>query len=200
LKFGRQDLIGKYVGHTAPRTQAVIDRAKGGVLFIDEAYSLNPNDSKVDFGNECISTLIKGMEDNRDNLCVILAGYTEEIQQLLKANTGFESRIQFVINFPDYSEIELYEIFKKLCKKEKYTLSSNIKQVLLEHFKNVKKQKNFSNARYVRSLFEKVKIEQADRVSNSEEDYNKILLKDIQNVIDNTYNDIEIKEKRVIGF
>ena len=163
----RCDLIGKYVGQTAPKTQDVIDESLGGVLFVDEAYTLSSyiqDEEGNDFGAECIATLIKGMEDKREELCVILAGYTKEMENMLQANPGFESRIQFIINFPDYSEEELYKIFEGLCNKEKYKLDTDLKDVLIKEFKNEKQKKNFSNARYVRNLFEKVKIEQANRV------------------------------------
>ena len=140
----RNDLIGKYVGHTAPKTQDVINKALGGVLFIDEAYSIASyiqDEGGRDYGAECIATLLKGMEDNRNNLCVILAGYTEEMNHMLNVNPGFKSRIQFTINFPDYNEEELYTIFRNLCKNEKYKLSNNIKQELIKHFEIAKKRK-----------------------------------------------------------
>lgn len=197
----RKDLIAEYVGQTAPTTQRMINRALGGVLFIDEAYSISSyiqDEAGRDYGAECIATLLKGMEDNRNNLCVILAGYTNEMEHLLNTNPGFESRIQFKINFPDYTEEELYEIFKQLCKKENYRLSSSVKQVLMEHFERVKQEKNFSNGRYVRSLFEKVKIEQANRLSIESSNMNLIKKVDIESVISN----FEYKEqhKKVIGF
>lgn len=123
-----RDLVGKYVGWTAKEVKKIVEKAKGGVLFIDEAYSLNSNDSGS-FADEAIATLIKEMEDNRDDLCVILAGYQDEMAGLIKRNPGFESRIQFYIDFPNYNEDELYQIFKGLAQKEKYKLSS---QVLVE--------------------------------------------------------------------
>ena len=183
----RCDLIGKYVGHTAPMTQKMIDKSLGGILFIDEAYSIASyiqDEAGRDYGTECIATLLKGMEDNRDNLCVILAGYTREMQHMLQVNPGFESRIQFTIDFPDYSAEELYIIFKNLCHKEKYKISNNIKTLLINHFNIAKNNENFSNARYVRNLYEKVKIEQSYRVATSK-DKNIDLIKkcDIENVI-----------------
>ena len=190
----RHDLIGKYVGQTAPKTQGVIDRAIGGVLFIDEAYTIASyikDESGGDYGAECVATLLKGMEDNRDNLCVILAGYTKEMNHMLSVNPGFESRIQFVIDFPNYTSEELYVIFKQLCKKEKYKVSPNVKKLLIEHFNIAKNSKNFSNARYVRSLFEKVKIEQANRV-----------IKDIKSADIITGVDVKMEEVKTnkIGF
>ena len=150
-----QDLIGEYVGHTAPKTKAVTDKANGGVLFIDEAYSLSPKNHQNLFGDECIATLLKEMEDKRDSLCVILAGYTNEMEDLLKVNPGFESRIQFKIQFPDYTEEELYQIFKLMVKKEKYKLGRNVKSILIPYFEKEKQKENFSNARCVRNLLKK---------------------------------------------
>ena len=198
----RCDLIGKYVGHTAPLTQKMIEKSLGGVLFIDEAYTLASyiqDEDGRDFGAECIATLLKGMEDNRDNLCVILAGYTNEMNHMLEVNPGFESRIQFKINFPDYSAEVLYSIFKNLCDKEKYKISSNVKEFLIAHFNIAKNKKNFSNARYVRSLFEKVKIEQSYRVTmNAKENINLIKKCDIEKVLESIKENSENKAK--IGF
>lgn len=185
----RNDLIGKYVGQTAPKTQSVINKALGGVLFIDEAYSIASyisDETVIDYGAECIATLLKGMEDHRDELCVILAGYTNEMERMLNVNPGFESRIQFVINFPDYTAEELYTIFKGLCKKEGYKIASNLKRFLVNYFENAKKSKNFSNARFVRNLFEKIKIEQANRVINEKENRNLLKLEDILKAVNNT--------------
>ena len=200
----RSDLIGKYVGHTAPKTKAVMERASGGVLFIDEAYSIATyiqDEGGRDYGAECIATLLKGMEDNRDNLCVILAGYTKEMEQMLSANPGFESRIQFKVNFPDYTAEELYTIFKNLCKEEGYKVSSNLKQTMLVHFENARKNKNFANARYVRSLFEKVKMEQADRVMVQEDNIEMIKRVDVEKAImQMSAKEEKKKTKNKIGF
>lgn len=201
VEASRADLIGEYVGQTAPRTQDVIDRALGGVLFIDEAYSIASyiqDEAGRDYGAECIATLLKGMEDNRDNLCVILAGYTKEMEHMLKVNPGFESRIQFTIEFPDYSSEELYAIFKQLCKKEHYKLSSNIKKELIKHFEIAKQKENFSNARYVRSIFEKIKIEQANRVVLENDDKDIIRKEDLEVVL--LKEKYEEPKEKVIGF
>ena len=152
-----------YIGQTAIKTQKVIDQAMGGVLFIDEAYSLLSTDG---YSKECISTLIKAMEDNRDNLCVILAGYPQEMEELLKSNSGFESRIAFKINFPDYVDTELYQIFINMLKQEGFKLSRNCKTIVEDYFKNEinNSKDNFSNGRLVRNLTEKIKMEQANRI------------------------------------
>ena len=197
----RSDLIGKYVGHTAPQTQGIIDKALGGVLFIDEAYSIASyiqDEGGRDYGAEAIATLLKGMEDHRDNLCVILAGYTKEMKHMLSVNPGFESRIQFTIDFPDYSSEELYEIFKQLCKQEDYKLSSNVKQLLIKHFDVARKEDNFSNARYVRSIFEKIKIEHANRVIIEKDNENIIKKADLDKVLSKIKHTEPQKNK--IGF
>lgn len=198
----RADLIGEYVGQTAPRTKEKVEEAEGGVLFIDEAYSIASyiqDEAGRDYGAECIATLMKEMEDKRDSLCVILAGYTKEMEHMLKTNPGFESRIQFKIEFPDYTQIELYEIFKQMTKQEKYKLASNIKPMLLQHFAIEKHCENFSNARFVRNLFEKVKFEQADRIAkNNQEDINLIKKCDVERVIRKMQ--VPKVEKMKIGF
>ena len=128
-------------------------------------YSLDPKDSGKDYGAEAIAELIKAMEDNRDNLCVILAGYEQPMEELLKTNSGFSSRIQFKLYFDNYSSEELYLIFRKMCKDRQYKLDSNIKPLFIEDFENAKKQNGFGNARYCRSLLEKVLMIQAQRVA-----------------------------------
>ncbi len=201
IEAQRCDLIGEYVGQTAPKTKRVINNANGGVLFIDEAYSIASyiqDEAGRDYGAECVATLLKEMEDKRDSLCVIMAGYTKEMENMLKVNPGFESRIQFKINFPDYTEEELYEIFKKIAKGEKYKLSNNIKSLLLDFFKQEKQKENFSNARFVRNLFEKIKFEQADRVVNNKQNINVIKKCDIENAIKKQTKKTE--KRRQIGF
>ena len=193
-----RDLVGQFVGWTAQEVQRHVRRAKGGILFIDEAYSLN-SDTRGSFEDEAIATLIKEMEDNRDDLCVILAGYKDEMKDLIDRNPGFESRIQFYIDFPDYNESELYEIFKNLVKKENYKLSNQIKDYLEDYFAKSKKSPTFANGRFVRNLYEKVKIEQANRVAgNKNQDINLIKKCDIENVL----GKIQVKQevKRKIGF
>ena len=193
-----RDLVDQFVGWTAVKVHDTVEKAIGGVLFIDEAYSLVSH-TRGSFEDEAIATLIKEMEDHRNEICIILAGYTEEMKNLIQLNPGFESRIQFTINFPDYSVEELLKIFNGLCKKEKYKLSDNCKETLINNFNNAKNEKNFGNGRYVRNLFEKVKFEQADRVVQSKsKTINSIINKDIENAI-NTISHYE-KEKKKIGF
>lgn len=186
-------------GQTALKTQKVIDQAMGGVLFIDEAYSLLPNSDK-DYGNEVIATLIKEMEDHRDNLCVILAGYSQDMEELLKSNSGFESRIAFKIDFSDYSEAELYQIFTNMLKDEGFKLSRNCKQIVQDYFRNEinNNRYNFSNGRLVRNLTEKIKMEQANRiVKENSKDLDLIVADDITAVVEKIKTKLS---KHSIGF
>ena len=193
-----RDLVGKYVGWTAQKVHETVEKAIGGVLFIDEAYSLVA-DKRGSFEDEAIATLIKEMEDHRDEICIILAGYTEEMENLIKLNPGFASRIQFNINFPDYSNEELLSIFSDLCKKEHYKLSNTCKQLLIDNFNNARNIESFGNGRYVRNLFEKIKFEQADRIiKTNSKSINAIIKSDIENVLKNL-KPIEVK-KQQIGF
>ena len=197
----RNDLIGEYVGQTAPKTMRTINKANGGVLFIDEAYSIASyiqDEAGRDYGAECIATLLKEMEDKRDSLCVIMAGYTKEMEHMLKVNPGFESRIQFKINFPDYNEDELYEILKQMVKDEKYRLSSNVKEIVIDFFRQEKSKENFANARFVRNFFEKIKFEQADRVIKNKENVNMIKKCDIERAI--LKQEKKVEKQKKIGF
>lgn len=184
VEVTRSDLVGEYVGQTAPKTLNKIKEAYGGVLFIDEAYSLNGSGSN-DFGKEAIATLIKEMEDSRDKLVVIMAGYTKEMKDLLNLNPGIDSRIKFTIEFSDYNPEELMEIFEGLCKKESYELLEEAKERLKSKFKEEyeNKDKNFGNGRLVRKYFETIKIKQADRVIREDirekEEILKIILEDV---------------------
>ena len=199
IEIHGRDLVDKYVGWTAQKVHYIVERAIGGVLFIDEAYSLVSN-TRGSFEDEAIATLIKEMEDHREEICIILAGYTDEIKNLINLNPGFESRIPFTIDFPNYNSEELLKIFKGLCKKEKYKLSNNCEELLLEHFEKARKQENFGNGRYVRNFFEKIKFEQADRIVKAKsKGINTITLNDIKIVINNI-NIKKTSKKRVIGF
>lgn len=200
VEVDREKLIGKYVGWTASKTKEAIKEAKGGILFVDEAYSLSELDNHSDFGYEAISTLIKEMEDNRNDLCVILAGYTDKMEKLLNSNPGFQSRIQFKIKFPDYTSEELYEVFKNYCKKEQYNISNGIKNLIIEYFENEKGKSDFGNARCARSFFEKIEIEQANRIVNNNIKSNTITKSDVINTINKMQVSEETKEKRKIGF
>lgn len=165
IETDRSGLVAEYVGQTAVKTNKIIDEAIGGVLFIDEAYSLVSNND--DFGNEAISTLLKRMEDDRDKFIVILAGYNEEMKKFIDSNPGLKSRFTRTFEFEDYSAEELFEIFKKMVYDNDYIMSKealeNIEKKIKETILN--KDKNFGNARLIRNIFEKTLQNQASRLS-----------------------------------
>lgn len=183
VETDRNGLIGSYVGQTGPKTNALIDSALGGVLFIDEAYGLLDNGG---YGDEAIATLLKRMEDDRDDLVVIVAGYTKEMKHFIETNPGLQSRFTRYINFPDYSPEELYKIFEARMKPYSLTLdkeaSEKLRSVLNTVFKN--KTRNFGNGRYVRNLFENSVTNMANRISKksnpTEDDLNTICKEDIE--------------------
>ncbi len=165
VEVRRSDLVAGYVGQTALKTQDVIKKALGGVLFIDEAYTLAEGGSN-DFGQEAIDTLLKEMEDRRDELVVIAAGYEKPIEKFISSNDGLRSRFKTFINFSDYNGRELYRIFLSLCEKNQYVLSEGAKEMLQTYFRQLyaRRDKNFGNGRDVRNLFENVVTRQAQRV------------------------------------
>ena len=169
VETDRSGLVAEYVGQTAVKTNKVIDSALDGVLFIDEAYSLVTG-SGNDYGNEAIATLLKRMEDNRDRLIVILAGYGNEMKQFIDSNPGLQSRFNRYIHFPDYNAGELLQIFARYAQMNDYDISAEAQEKLkslLEDAVN-NKDKNFGNGRFVRNLFEKTLERQANRLSGVE--------------------------------
>ena len=166
VETDRSGLVAEYVGQTAVKTNKIIDSALDGILFIDEAYSL-VDGGNSDYGKEAISTLLKRMEDNRDRLVVILAGYTADMKRFIESNPGLQSRFNRYIEFPDYSAEELYQIFESNTKKYEYRLTEGAISVLKEALNKAveSKDKNFGNGRFVRNLFEKVVEHQANRIS-----------------------------------
>lgn len=166
VETDRSGLVGEYVGQTAVKTNKVIDHALGGVLFIDEAYSLL-GDGK-DYGREAIATLLKRMEDDRKRLVVILAGYTNEMKAFINSNPGLQSRFSRYIEFPDYNADELYQIFLKRLKEFEYTITPEAAVALKAYFSEAvaHKDANFGNARFVRNVFERTLQHQANRLSS----------------------------------
>ena len=160
----RSALVAGYVGQTALKVQEAVEKAKGGVLFIDEAYSLSA-DSGAGFGDEAISTLVKAMEDNRDNLAIIVAGYKEPMKQFIESNQGLKSRFQNYIHFSDYSSEELLKIFDELCLSHKMEIGETAKKDLLKHIEDAKPQGDQGNARYIRNLFEKMYLNMSHRAA-----------------------------------
>ena len=168
VETDRAGLVAKYMGQTAQQTDTVIQKALDGVLFIDEAYSLVPEGGNgQDYGQEAIATILKRMEDYRDRLVVIIAGYKNEMQRFIDSNPGLQSRFNRYIDFPDYTGAELADIFKMYMKKNQYTLADDAEDYLKERFDYVvaHKDRNFGNARYARNVFEKTIQEQANRLS-----------------------------------
>ena len=167
VETDRGGLVAKYMGQTALKTDTVIQQALDGVLFIDEAYSLVPEGGGgQDYGQEAIATLLKRMEDYRDRLVVIIAGYKDEMQRFIDSNPGLQSRFNRYIDFPDYSGAELSEIFKMYMKKNQYTLTADAEAYLKEQFDYAvaHKDRNFGNARFARNVFEKSIQQQANRL------------------------------------
>ena len=165
VETDRAGLVAEYVGQTAVKTNKIIDSALDGVLFIDEAYSLIGTGQ--DYGKEAIATLLKRMEDDRDRLVVILAGYSKEMQDFINTNPGLQSRFNRYIEFPDYSAEELLQIFEKNIAKFDYKLEKEARVAMAEYFQNAVENKdaNFGNARFVRNIFEKTLEKQANRLS-----------------------------------
>lgn len=162
----RARLVAGYVGQTAIKTQEVIEKAMGGVLFIDEAYTLAPDSNGKDYGQEAIDTLLKAMEDKRDNFVVIVAGYPEPMKKFIESNPGLRSRFNKYINFEDYTPSQLATIYQSMCKQAGYVLSVEANTCIIEKLENLhaNRSANFANAREVRNLFEKAVVKQASRL------------------------------------
>jgi AAA+ superfamily predicted ATPase len=196
-EVGRADLVEKYVGWTAQNIQIKFTRAKGSVLFIDEAYSLV--DSSKSFGDEAINTIVQEMENNRDDMIVILAGYPKEMEELLDKNPGLRSRIAFHLHFNDYNAEELYQITESLAKKAELTLSADVKPKLLPIFEKARRSSDFGNGRYARNLLERAQMKHANRLMSS--DVEKLTDKEITTLIADDFEEIVTKqEKATIGF
>ncbi|WP_030396907.1 MULTISPECIES: right-handed parallel beta-helix repeat-containing protein [Kitasatospora] len=165
VEVARVDLVGEHIGSTAIRTAAAFDRARGGVLFIDEAYALAPEDGARDFGREAIDTLVKLMEDHRDEVVVIVAGYTTEMERFLSANPGVSSRFSRTVTFPDYTAEELLEIARAQCAEHEYALADATALALLEHFAGIERGPTFGNGRTARQVFETMVERHAMRVA-----------------------------------
>ncbi len=184
IEAERKDLIAEYVGQTAKKTGDVIDRAMGGILFIDEAYTLTPHRAG-DFGAEAIATLIKAMEDNKNNLIVIFAGYKEEMRQFKNANPGIASRIGYTFDFDDYSTEELLEIFMKKADSAQFYVEEEAKDKIRILFDYFTKQKNFGNGRFVDRLLQETIIKHSETLSD-DADLLTIRAEDIPEITDLT--------------
>jgi probable Rubsico expression protein CbbX len=167
LTVTRDDLVGQYIGHTAPKTKEVLKKAMGGVLFIDEAYYLYKPDNERDYGAEAIEILLQVMENQRDELVVILAGYKEPMDKFYESNPGLSSRIANHIDFPDYSVEELLQIAKIMLDDQQYQLTPQAEVALGQYIQKRKEKPLFANARSVKNALDRARMRQANRIFNS---------------------------------
>ena len=166
ISVTRDDLVGQYIGHTAPKTKEVIKKAMGGVLFIDEAYYLYKPENERDYGQESIEILLQTMENYRDDLVVILAGYQDRMGTFFKSNPGLSSRIAHHIDFPDYNESELLKITTLMANDMSYNLDENAQKAMCEYIQKRKLQPHFANARSIRNALDRARLRQANRLFN----------------------------------
>ena len=170
----RDDLVGQYIGHTAPKTKEVLKRAMGGVLFIDEAYYLYKPDNERDYGAEAIEILLQVMENQRDDLVIIFAGYKERMDSFYESNPGLSSRVANHVDFPDYTPEELLIIGKIMLEEQQYRLTEESENVLLDYIKLRMTQPHFANARSVRNAIDRARMRQANRMFTAGD---KVLIK-----------------------
>ena len=167
LTVTRDDLVGQYIGHTAPKTKEVLKKSIGGVLFIDEAYYLYKPDNERDYGSEAIEILLQIMENQRDELVIILAGYKEPMDKFYASNPGLSSRITNHIDFPDYSVDELLKIAKLMLDEQQYQLTTEAEMALWEYIQKRKEKPLFANARSVKNALDRARMRQANRIFDS---------------------------------
>ena len=188
----RDDLVGQYIGHTAPKTKEVLKKAMGGVLFIDEAYYLYRPENERDYGQEAIEILLQVMENNRDDLVVVLAGYKDKMDKFFESNPGFRSRIAHHIDFPDYSSDELLEIAEVMIAGMNYKFNKGSKKAMAEYIEIRRKQPHFANARSIRNAIDRARLRQANRIfNNSEGPIGATFLSQIE--------DVDIRQSRVFS-
>lgn len=167
LTVTRDDLVGQYIGHTAPKTKEVLKKAMGGVLFIDEAYYLYKPDNDRDYGSEAIEILLQVMENQREDLVVILAGYKEPMDKFYESNPGLSSRIANHIDFPDYTVDELVKIAKLMLQDQQYQLTVDAQNALTQYIQKRKGKPLFANARSVKNALDRARMRQANRIFDS---------------------------------
>ncbi|MDX0547244.1 CbbX protein [Sinorhizobium medicae] len=160
----RDDLVGQYIGHTAPKTKEILKKAMGGVLFIDEAYYLYRPDNERDYGQEAIEILLQVMENNRDDLVVILAGYADRMDRFFESNPGFRSRIAHHIDFPDYDNGELLSIAESMLSRQGYRFDAKASAVMGDYIERRRCQPHFANARSIRNALDRARLRQANRL------------------------------------
>jgi probable Rubsico expression protein CbbX len=164
VSVGRDDLVGQFIGHTAPKTKEVLKRAMGGVLFIDEAYYLHRPENEKDYGQEAIEILLQVMENQREDLVVILAGYRDRMETFFASNPGFRSRIAHHIDFPDYDDGELLAIAETMAGESQYRLSPAACEAMTDYIARRRKQPAFANARSIRNAIDRARLRQALRI------------------------------------
>jgi probable Rubsico expression protein CbbX len=160
----RDDLVGQYIGHTAPKTKEILKKAMGGVLFIDEAYYLYRPENERDYGQEAIEILLQVMENNRDDLVVILAGYGDRMDRFFESNPGFRSRIAHHIDFPDYSDEELLKISEDMLAEQNYHFDDDAHRAMADYIPARRTQAHFANARSIRNALDRARLRQANRL------------------------------------
>ena len=197
VEVGRKDIVSKYLGGTAPLIKEYFEKADGGVLFIDEAYSL-VDEKKGLYGDEAINTIVQEMENRRDSVVVILAGYPEEMESFISRNPGLRSRISFHVHFRDYTDYELLEILKLFIKESGMALDQDAENKLPKIFEKAKREKDFGNGRFSRNLFERARLRQASRILHIESPS----AEDIKTLIADDFTETEKREKikHQIGF
>lgn len=163
----RDDLVGQYIGHTAPKTKEVLKQAMGGVLFIDEAYYLYKPDNERDYGAEAIEILLQIMENQRDDIVVIFAGYKDKMNKFYESNPGLSSRVTNHVNFPDYTAKELLKIAKLMLEDQQYKFEQAADLVLIDYAKKRMRQPHFANARSIRNAIDRARMRQANRIFGS---------------------------------
>jgi probable Rubsico expression protein CbbX len=164
ISVTRDDLVGQYIGHTAPKTKEILKKAMGGVLFIDEAYYLYRPENERDYGQESIEILLQVMESQREDLVVILAGYGDRMEKFFESNPGFRSRIAHHIDFPDYSKAELLAIAERMLNEQNYRFSQDARDAFVRYIAVRKTQPLFSNARSIRNALDRIRLRQAKRL------------------------------------
>ena len=160
----RDDLVGQYIGHTAPKTKEILKKAMGGVLFIDEAYYLYRPENERDYGQESIEILLQVMETQRDDLVVILAGYDDRMEKFFQSNPGFRSRIAHHVDFPDYENDELLSIAELMLQGQNYGLDSEAREAFIRYITIRRTRPLFSNARSIRNALDRIRLRQANRL------------------------------------
>jgi probable Rubsico expression protein CbbX len=168
ISVTRDDLVGQYIGHTAPKTKEVLKKAMGGVLFIDEAYYLYKPDNERDYGSEAIEILLQVMENQRDNLVVIFAGYKDKMDSFYESNPGLSSRVANHIEFPDYTKEELIKISRLILQEQQYRMTEEAEDALLDYIAHRSKLSLFANARTVNNAIDTARMRHANRMFNSD--------------------------------